>query len=364
MANILPTPSIVSIKPFDSLYSKDIEFLYTGSQAVKNRLVITDNETLNIVYDNVVSIHKLIHTIPENTLANGKQYTAQVQVFNVDGDSSELSDPTLFYCYSTPIFTIGDVEDPYRSASITVNVVYSQTEGETLKSYQYILCDHNKIAISTSDVFYASGNSHSFYGLDNNRLYYIHCVGETNHGIQLDTGYEAVNVSYNTIPANIMFQLENHKHSGYISIDTNIVIIGYDVENENYIIKDGAVTLWDNSITYNDGFNVEGDFVLYVDAKKLPVKTFLKALNGNFTLSIVNVCGQYYCEFKLDNYVIYKPLPKAQITTMDDKIIVDNNGNKIEIINTSYEDDEFVIFELKRINNLYSLNVYYRSDGL
>lgn len=364
MANILPTPSIIAIKPFDALYDKNIEFLYIGSQAVENRLVITDNDTLNIVYDSTISIRKLIHTIPENTLVNGKQYIAQIQVFNIDGDSSELSDPILFYCYSTPDFFIGDIEDPYSSASIEVNVAYSQTEGETLKSYQYTLCDQNQITISSSDIFYSLGNSHTFYGLNNNTSYYIRCIGETEHGIVLDTGYKAINVSYNTIPTNIMLKLENHKCLGYISIDTNIGVIDYNVENNNYSFENGTVTLWNNSVTYNGGINVKDEFSLYIDAKKLPVKTFLKSLDDNFTLSILNVCGEYYCEFKSDNYVIYKPLTKAQISTINDEVIVDDDGNKVDVISTSYDSNESVIFELKRKNNLYSLNICYKTDGL
>lgn len=366
MANILPTPSIIAIKPFDATLDKNIEFIYTGSQAVSNKLVIVDNESDSTtpVYEKEIIGSKLAHTIPKNTLVNGKQYIAQVQVSNVNNDKSELSDPVLFYCYSTPEFSIGDIEDPYMSANIEVKVAYYQAEGEALKSYQYILYDRNKIAVSSSNMLYSMGVSHTFFGLVNGESYFVRCIGETTHGITLDTGYKSLTIVYNTIPANILFQLENHRCQGYISIDTNIITIGYELENDNYKLENGAVTLWDNSLTYNDGFSVDGDFVLYVDAKKLPVKTFLKAKDGDFTLSIMNICGQYYCEFKHDSYVIYKPLPKAQVTTIDGNILVDNNGNKIEIINASYEDDEFVIFELKRVNNLYSLNVYYKSDGL
>lgn len=364
MATTLPTPSILSIKAFDAELDKDIEFYYIGAQPVKNRAIITDNETLEIIYDSTISALKLVHTIPAHTLTDGKQYTIQIQVFDIDGNSSDLSEEVLFYCYSTPYFDINIPDDPYKAASIEVILTYAQDEGESLKSYQYQLCDYNKNVITQSDILYTYGTTHTFYGLENNTEYYIRCIGESTHGFNLDSGYKLVNVLYNTIPANILFQLENHRCSGYISIDTNMAIVGYDVENDNYYFEDGAVTLWDNSITYKDGFTVEDDFVLFVDAKKLPVTTFLKAADSNFTLRIMDVCGEYYCEFKLDDYVIYKPLPKAQISTIDDKAITDIEGRKIEIINTSYEDNEFVIFEVKRIGNLYSLNVYYKVDGL
>lgn len=359
----LSTPSVIPNHVFDANIDINFTFIYTGSQSVKNRAVIVNNETSETVYDTTIETLKLLHPIPSGTLENGQQYTIQIQVFDSNNNSSDLSEPVLFYCYSSPAFALNDFENPYSSSSISLNVTYTQGEGEPLKSYQYLVYDYNKIQLGKSDVYYTSGNSYLYYGLENNREYYVRCIGETVHGFILDTGYKKVLVSYNTIPSNILFQLKNHKCSGYISIDTNMTVIGYDVENENYLFSDGSVTLWDNSITYNGGFRVNDDFVLLVDAKKLPVKAFLTANDAAFSLRIVNVCGVYYCELRAGNYVIYKPLPKAQITTLDGKLITDNNGNKIEIINTSYEDDDFVVFEVKRIQHFYSLHVYYKADG-
>lgn len=361
--SLLPTPSIITKQALDAAQDNSFEFIYYGSQSVKNRAVIVDNETSETVYDTTIETLKLLHPVPSGTLENGRQYTIQIQVFDSANHSSALSEPVLFYCYSSPAFALNDFENPYSSSSIRLNVTYAQDEGEELKAYQYLVYDYNKIQLCKSDVYYTSGSSYLYYGLENNREYYVRCIGETVHGFILDTGYKKVSVSYNTIPSNILFQLKNHKYSGYISIDTNMTVIGYDVENENYLFSDGSVTLWDNSITYNGGFRVDDDFVLLVDAKKLPIKTFLTTNDAAFSLRIVNVCGVYYCELKAGNYVIYKPLPKAQITTLDGKLITDDNGNKIEIIHTSYEDDDFVVFEVKRIQHFYSLHVYYKADG-
>ena len=51
--------------------------------------------------------------------------------------------------------------------------------------------------------------------------------------LMLDTGYSVLNVVYHTIPANILFDLKNHPESGYISLTTNLTIIGYETENDN-----------------------------------------------------------------------------------------------------------------------------------
>lgn len=362
MAITLPTPSIVSVNVFDAKYSKDVEFYYIGNQPIKNRAIVIDNETLETVYDSTIDTLKLIHTIPENTLVNGKQYTIQIQVFDSDNNESDLSDPILFYCYSTPYFDIENIPEVYKAASIEVTLFYSQVEGETLKSYQYILYDNNKIAISKSEILYDYGNSHIFYGLDNNRTYYIQCVGETTHGFSLNTEYKLVNVVYDTIPSDMLVQLENHKNSGYISLDTNMIVIDYELENDNYSLENGVLTLFDNSLTYKDGFNIDGDFALFIEAKSLPVGTFIKGENG-FTLSVLNICGVHYCEFKYRNYVIYKPFPNALIETLEEKLITDSYGNVLEIISTEPY-DVFVIIELKRLDNIYGLDVYYKQETL
>ena len=339
MAVTLPTPSIVSINVFDARNNKDIEFYYIGNQPIKNRAIITDNETLDTIYDSTINTLKLFHTIPENTLINGKQYTIQIQVFDSDNNESELSEPVLFYCYTTPYFNIENIPETYKSASIEVSLSYSQDEGETLKSYQYILYDNNKVAISKSDILYDYGSSYVFYGLDNNRTYYIQCVGNTTHGFLLSTDYKLINVVYDTIPADMLVQLENHKCSGYISLDTNILVVDYELENDNYVIENGILTLTDNSITYKDGFNIEEDFSLFVEVKSLPIGTFIKGKTSYFTLSIIDVCGIRYCEFKHDDYVIYKPF-----------------FDSIE--------NDFIIIELRRSGNIYGLDVYYKKEKL
>ena len=205
--SILSTPSLLSVSAFDPSYDHDFEFYYTDSQSVKNRAVIVDNETYETVYDQTISTRKVIHTVPANTLTAGRQYTIQIQVFDIDGNSSNLSEETLFYCYSTPLFSLNEIVNPYRVASITLTPSYFQFEGETLKTHQYMLYDYNRMLLTSSDVCYSDLLSYTFYGLENNTVYYVRCLGETTHGMKLDTGYVLVNVVYNTIPSNILFQV-------------------------------------------------------------------------------------------------------------------------------------------------------------
>lgn len=360
----LPTPSLMAIGVFDPAEPYDIRFTYTGSQSVKNRLVITDPETYEIVYDRTLLTMKLLHTIPAGSLQVNKCYTAAVQVFDTDGNKSGMSESALFYCYTKPAFYLADFPAVCKSAGITLALSYLQPEGETLKSYQFFMCDSRHNILNHSGIFYTDEHMHySFSGLQNHSSYYFRAIGETTHGYRLDTGYLALAVDYNVVPANAVLVLENEYRRGCISIRTNIKSIGYELKNDNYLFDDAAVTLYgDNYLKYNQGFSLDGDFSLFVEAKKLPLGTFLQTENGTFTLSIVHVCDSYYCEWKSEDRVLYCPLPKACISTTDKNYLVTADGRTAEIINLNYDDDDFIVFEVKRVNSVCSLNAYYKSN--
>lgn len=351
MGTILQTPSIVPFIPFDPSNIQIIEFTYSGNQAVKNRVVITNNTTGNIVYDETQTTMKLQHEIQENSLIAGVQYLIQVQVFDAQGNSSNLSEPILFYCFTTPIFLFLNISDndTYRNSSIELEVFYSQLENEQLKSIQYLQYSYDKVLLSKSDTLF-NMSSYSFYGLKNNTTYYFRIIGETVHGILLDTGYVKLNIEYKTLPANIVFKVENNYCEGFIKLTSNIKDIEYEFENDNYVLKDGLLTLNENSLTYKNSFNVYSDFVLFVEAKTLPVQRFFTTNNNEFSLSIINICDKYYCKLTLKNsdFSQYTILPSENLTTSQNELTVN--------------EDDSVIFEVRRIGYNYSLKSYYKSE--
>lgn len=362
---ILQTPSVISFPPFDPSDSYTIEFTYTGNQSVKNRVVITDNSTNVIVYDETQITMKLQHEIAANILTAGKQYLLQVQTFDADGNSSNLSDAVLFYCFTTPTFSFANIADNiiYKNASITLNVEYFQCENELLKSLQFLEYAYDKTLLVQSNTMY-SISPYSFYGLKNNTVYYFRAIGETVHGITVDTGYVKVNIEYQTLPANIIFNVENHYCDGYIQLTSGIKDIQYNFVNDNYTLENGLLILNNNSLVYQNSFDVAGDFILFVEAKKIPLQKFLTTNDEEFSLSIVNICDTYYCKLTVKNsdLSMFVSLPKARLSTDIGDLIITDDGKTIEIVDTSYDDDDLVIFEVKRIGHLYSLNSYYRSE--
>lgn len=360
----LPTPSLIAVGVFDPAEPYDIRFTYTGSQPVKNRLVITDPETYEIVYDRTLLTMRLLHTIPAGTLQANKRYTASVQVFDADDNKSSLSESALFYCYTKPDFFMADIPAVCKNATITLSLSYLQPEGETLKFYQFFMCDSNHNILNRSDTFYTEEHLHyAFGGLQNRHTYCFRAIGETTHGYKLDTGYLAVAVDYNVVPTNAVLVLENEYRRGYISVRTNIKSIGYELKNDNYLFEDAALTLYGgNYVKYNEGFSLDKDFSLFVEAKKLQAGTFLQAENGAFTLGIVQVCGFYYCELRAGDYVLYCPLPKPSLAATDGDYLVTANGKTLEIINQDYDDDDFIVFEVKRGGSVCRLNAYHKSN--
>lgn len=348
----LQTPIIPTILPFDPNYAIKIEFVYNDNQAFKNRAVITNADTNAIIYDETITSMRLEHEMPANTLSPGKYYI-QIQVFDEDGNSSLLSDMTLFYCFITPTVYFRNITNGmvYKNANIDLEFVYEQPDGETIKSYQFFQYGYDKALISSSDVYYSTSSmTHSYYGLNNDTVYYFRVIGETQKGMTFDTGYVEVNIKYETVPANVVLEVENNYCNGYISIMVNILDVEFSTDNDDYTLENGSLILKNNALTYR-GFNVNGDFTLFIETKVLPLdKAFLITDDNNISLLIKEICGSYYAKLELkdSDYALY--------VDIDDSLVNITEGY-MEVAN-----DDCFVFELKRKNGIYGLKIYLKSQ--
>lgn len=353
--DILNTPSIYSILAFDPTSEYTFQFYYTGNQIYSNRAVITNNETQEIVYDEIQDSLKTSHTLPANILDAGNSYTIQIQVFDNNGNSSNLSMATLFYCFTSPLFYFGNLSngDTISSANYELELVYEQSESETLNEYQYYVYDGMKEEIYSSKLYYISENlTHTIYGLKNKSTYFVRAIGNTVHGMHVDTGFIEIHVFHMTIKPNITFVATNDKTNGCVVLQTNIFTVSYDIENSNYSVQDGLVDLKDNILTYKTGAN--GDFSLVLNAKQLPIGTFLNCNDNLLCLSVVCISDIHYCNLQIktrsETYNIFKEL--TDIIVKDDNYIVLD-----ELI---YSNDTLFSFVIHRNNNIYDLQVIYR----
>lgn len=351
---ILNTPRLNIIAVFDARDNgHTFTFSYIGNQTVKNRLVIKDNLTFEEVYNKEQSTMALSHSISSqdmNCLKNNQTYIAQIQVYDVNGNSSNLSDPVLFTCHSKPTFefdSLGD-ETTVSSENLTLNLQFSQLEGDKISDVIYELYDSNMDLQTTSDTYHEI-NAYTFYGLKNKESYYVRTVGKTVFGFSLDTGYKKINVLTKTKSPNINFVAENS--NGKILFSTHLVITDCKTKNDDYSFDDGKVNIENNSVTYTVK-DVE-NFSLVVKACEIPFGKFVivNCENGSVKLITFEINNKYYCKLVaqngLDYYLLYE-----EITDM----VTKNISNRLEKIDV----DKDLIFEASRKNGLYSLSVKYR----
>ena len=162
-----------------------------------------------------------------------------------------------------------------HTANPKLTLHYFQSEREPLQDFQFYLYDYDKsLAASSSHKYDPADMSHTFYGLKNESEYYIRATGTTVHGFSVDTGYIKINIQYFVMPANVLFEAKNHPENGSITLESGVIDIGYEIDNDNYSIKNSELIIGsDNTLTYNAGFKITDEFKVFVKARKLPLNS-------------------------------------------------------------------------------------------
>lgn len=368
---ILPTPTLSLISTFDPSKNNNIYFSYNGNQIKKKRIVIIDNKTFKTILDKTQLGMKLCYDLPANTIKTG-QYTAQIQVFDFDGNSSELSQPVLFYCYSTPSVSFSNFTDKINKSSINLSLSYTQAENDSVKEFAFYLYDLQKKIVTKSNNFYSlNDSSYTFLGLKNLTTYYVQCKGTSLHNMDFDTGLCEINVNYIVQLNNMLLRLSNNKCEGYIQVDCNIIDVGYIIEGGKPEFKNGEVILDNKKVTYISGFDFSDNFSMFIKARKIPLDTTFfgyTTSSGNVELSIKKIALNYYCVLRADSvigsYYRYVKLPNIMIIDENSNQIIDENSNVISSQVTIDDINNYIIvFEVKRKNNLYNLKAYYEDNG-
>lgn len=340
-------PIIQRVVPFDATTTHPIPFTWSGNQSYKNRLIVSDATTLEVIYDNTVSTFSLSHSIPSNTLTNGKRYVCQVQVFDYQNTASALSDKMYFYCFSTPKLTfIGIEDDTYiHSNVINAEVEYEQAEWDTLQSYTFQLYNAGKVLIDKSDaLFDVDEPIYTYRGLANQTTYYLRCVGVTVNEATCDTGYIKITTAFEEPDTYARLYANNEYEKGFINYHTNIIEIQYN-GSEVFDIKDSWIDLTEKELTYDNNFNIADDFTVWVKGTNLYREdTFLILNNGYHTITVTTkIYDDDTIRFKLiaknglDNYLLYS-----------DPLTITN--------------DDIVIFCIKRKNKLYDMEAWIDTD--
>ena len=267
------TPILLNINAFDATVENIIKFTWNGDQSKANNCIIRNNESNEVVYNNIQTTYKLEHIIPKNTLKNGVCYNIRISVIDTTGEQSQFSNQGIFYCYSTPFFEFSNISENsiIQNSTFEWNLTYTQPEGEKLNEYQVYLYDFGKKLINQSSVKYNILNNSIFKGyfntLEDNGKYYARATGVTLQGMKLDTGYIPFSVNYKVNSLYSYIWLENDYKNGYIKIQSNIKIIeGSSNPDPPKYIDDKEINLKEENswVNFEDGFDIEKDFTLQI----------------------------------------------------------------------------------------------------
>lgn len=343
----LTQPIINTIAAFDATIAHEISFsVIGGAQVLSNRLVISENRTGSVVYDQIQSSLKFAHIIPANTLQNGSYYNAVIYTIDNAQQQSEPSVPVPFYCYTRPALSITNipVTETIENGTYEFTANYAQNEGELLDSYKFILYDSNKQVLTESDlIYYAIDSSlaYTFVGMSNDTSYYIEVQGQTVNKTSLSSGLQFFTVRYIQPASFAICDLVNNCNEGYIQISSNIVAIdGFsnpdppiyidnkevDLRGENVSIEQDMNNYW--SFISKQAFNITYDATTFTNN--------IKVNTGYFTEIVylpinVTIGREYTMTFDCDVITKYNPLNSVyqgiRYQVLND---IPNDGNNMD----------------------------------
>lgn len=264
-------PIIKKILPFDADKAQDIFFSWTGSRACSNRIIIRDNDTNEIVFNNEITTYDLRHTIPAGILTNGKSWSIEAIVYDEEELASAPSEKVLFYTFRTPDFAFKDIPENHKisSASFTASISYYSPDWENISSYVFYLYDSTGKQLLESNALHDIFNiAYTYRGLENNTAYAIRCTAVTVHGMLLDTGLRNIFVKYEDPNTYARIYTTALPEQGCVQVASNLIIIQYNGP-EHFSYENGMIDLIGKTLYYDEGFLIKNDFTVIIRGKNL-----------------------------------------------------------------------------------------------
>lgn len=336
-------PVILRVSPFDATKDYEITLSWMGNRAHANRIIIYDNDTNNVIFDDTISSFALKHTIPAHTLQNGKKYVIQAQVYDVENIPSALSNKVLFFTFATPEFYFENIPDNHiiDNSSFTATVHYYSEDWEEISKYVFYLYDSSKKQLLVSKEMTDDLDiSYTYKGLDNNTAYYIRCMGITVDGMELDTGYVEIIIKFENPNTYARIYATPLPSQGCIQVATNLIIIQYNGTDEFEYI-DGMIDLRDKTLYYDEGFLIENDFTTIIRGINLwQTADLFKMSNGTYGLTL---SSRIYNDGQL-RFRLIVPNGVGHYLLYSENLVFDN--------------DDMVTIMIRRKNNVYQLKVF------
>lgn len=349
---IIIKATLYNINAFDSSNEAIFKFIWNGNQSFSNILYIYENGT-KLIYSMPETTMQLKHTLPANTLSNGKTYTAKVCVIDIDGEESEISDPILFCCFTTPTFVFNNISENtiIKNASYEINMSYSQIENEPLQSWEISLYDMSQNKIQGSGIRYSNEIKYTLTSLEDNQKYYIKATCMTLNGMEISTDFILFKVEYKRPSVYSLLTLENVSNSGYIKLQSNIRAVEAKSNKNIEYVNNDYVNLKNNTVFIDKDFSLNDDFVINLLGYNLTPNTLIMQLSdGNNTINLYLRKGIYETNNNIEKTFVELNIPVGSTYYVCYSNYIDNplNTDKIDIW-------------IKKKNGLYS--VYINNKG-
>ena len=350
----LTTPILFSRVAFDATASQVFSFnVIGGDQVVKNRLVITNQSTNTVVYNQVQQTYSFQHNLPADVLTNGVYYSAYIITYNSNGDASPQSNSIQFYCYSTPSFVFTNLPSGniISNSSFNFEVTYNQNEGELLDTYSFTLYDARQIQIATSGVKYVGSSvapptviSYTFAGFGDKTNYYIKANGQTVQGTIIETPLISIDVVYTKPNIFSIIELNNNCNGGYISVKSNLIDIRSSSNPSPPVYVDNNTAVDARSqgryVEWSSGFSLDDDFTVSLWGKNFNENSDIINMSADNGNSVVvryrkNEDGTVYADATVTNgtaiYYIYSDSIAAPINDQKVQFWLRRIGYQYEI---------------------------------
>ena len=221
------------VNAFDATTNHTFYFTSSGgNQVVYNRIIIRNNTTNVIVYNNLVESYKFEHIVPSGTLTNGVYYNYTITTYDVSSNASEPSSPIAFYCYSSPTITFTNIPigNIIQASSFTFDVTYDQAQDELLDTLTINLYNASGVLIDSSVGLHNSGNppldfSYTFNGFTDDTIYKISASAVSVNGTVTNSPMIQFITSYFSPSMYSILELTNNCSGGYVEIKNNMIII-------------------------------------------------------------------------------------------------------------------------------------------
>ena len=320
-------PTIREIKPFNALIGNTIFFdVQSGPQVVRNKAVIKDALTNDIIYEVTQETFLLQHIIPpsetlplENKLINGNSYIITIQVGDINNNWSIESDIEIFWVFSNPSILFTNIDEYHKiyNQTETFSATYTHPENEELQYFKYYLYDSNQDLISSFDIQFADGSvplTQEITGFINSLTYYVEIKTLSQNGQEATTGLVEFSVQYLAPRLLTTLEVENYPSLGAIKFSANILqIILHLVDNLGNEISLENVEYVDSSwidmnradyakLIGSEGFSIlQNNFILQMWLKNLVENENILQLYGSPGNLIIQYHGNRLHAFKTQN---------------------------------------------------------------